>query len=48
LKNFGFYYILHCSGQKELKYKGIGYAGIHVDIKKIIEKDDEFMVKRSF
>jgi hypothetical protein len=35
--------------QKELKYDGIGYAGIHVDTKKIIAKgDDEFVVKSSF
>jgi hypothetical protein len=40
---------LDCYGQKELKYDGIGYAGIHVDIKKIIAKDDdEFVVKHSF
>jgi len=32
-----------------LKYDDIGYAGINVDIKKIIAKDDdEFVVNRSF
>ena len=49
LKNFYFCYILYCLWQKGLKYDGIGYAGIHVDTKKMIAKgDDEFVVKSSF
>ena len=48
LKNLCFYYMLWRLCQKELKYDGIGYAGIHVDTKKIITKgDDEFVVKSS-
>ena len=49
LKKLFFYYSLYFLCQKEVKYDGIGYAGIHVDTKKIIAKgDDEFVVKRSF